>query len=488
MRRFILPVTLAVILSATGSSAQSYRLKSFSHGYIQSGVYTMSDSNTYYYSYGRGSSNVEVLQNFNSTNLGNPEPVGAILYDSAIYQLQSLQTSPFERHVQSFDMLNRPVTNETQRYVYPSGLTNFRRYSSSYYGTTANVQKITEEAGSPSGTSWVVLATDTFEYDASNNLIFHLLKQMQGSTLVNSTQVSSTYVGGLLSVVQSDYWSTSLNAWQMDGRWDYYYNGSNGLDKSVYLSFNQRTTDSFSSTGLQVSTLRESRPTAMSPFSPRFRDTFIYAGTQLTEKITLELISGNWVNFWKYQYLYNGTQLTDLISYQDIGGNWVPFEKYVYAQSGSTSHTYHMYWDGGLNVYDTTFDQVKAFNPGGLLTSFEQYNYNGSTPTQPDSMFRLYYESYNPLEVNSVYAAQPVLKVYPVPANHLLHFELVADKEGNMITSLYDMQGRLIRQSAGYTGKVGRHSIAVADLPSGEYILNVRLGDKVFHQRFSVMH
>jgi hypothetical protein len=372
--------------------------------------------------------------------------------------------------------------------VSPYGLTNFRKYSFSYYGTSPNIQKITEEAGIPPGTTWTVLGTDTFTYDANNNLVHHLRKEMQGGALVNRTQVNNTYVAGLLSVVQSDYWSTSSSAWKMDERWEYYYNGSNGLDKSIYLHANQKTTDSFSSTGLQISSLRESRTTSMGPFMPRFRDTFIYMGTQLTEKITLEMINGNWVNYWKYEYLYTGTQLTDLNSYEDISGNWVPFEKYAYGQSGSISHTYHMFWDSGLNVYDTTIDQVKTFNPGGLLTSFEQYNYYGGTPTKPDSIFRLYYESYNPLEVNTVAKAQAILKVYPVPANHVLHFELEAEKAGSITISIFDMQGRMVRQSVASTDRSQRHTMTVADLPAGQYILNIRVGDEALNQRFSVVH
>jgi hypothetical protein len=447
--------TAIILLIAIGVNAQSYRLKAFSHGYMQAAAYQANDTNSYFYSNGRGSANVQVISMNN--NIGNPEPVGHILADSMVSYFVTTANPPMfkERQTQNFDALGRPVFLQIHSPVnFPSPVNV--KASTTYYGTGNNIKTITTEHLNSSN-AWYISSVDSFEYDVNNNLLRILRKERTNNVLMDELETLYIYSNGLLINQQLKEYNNTTNAWVLKDDWNHYYNGSSMLVKTVHFtsSPNWRITDTFSNATL-VQSLTEVWNTSMSAYAPLRKTDFVYGSNLLTEKLNQQYSNSNWVNLGKEVSVYSNNN---------------EIERYILSWSTSTSS------------FDTVRTQYKTYNPGNLLTEFKQY-WHGSSPPVIDSIYRLYYESYNPLGI----ATETVnwdLKIYPVPANSILNVEIPGNVPGNRQLSIHDMSGRLLRQYNVANGN--RVSLPVNDLVAGQYMITVCSGGAKVTERFTVI-
>jgi hypothetical protein len=75
------------------------------------------------------------------------------------------------------------------------------------------------------------------------------------------------------------------------------------------------------------------------------------------------------------------------------------------------------------------------------------------------------------------------LRLYPNPANAILHIEIENATDASAIISIFDMMGRTIDVQTRFTN--GKMSINTAAYPAGNYIVKVVCNNKLYHAKFS---
>ncbi|MCB0851408.1 MAG: T9SS type A sorting domain-containing protein, partial [Bacteroidetes bacterium] len=76
--------------------------------------------------------------------------------------------------------------------------------------------------------------------------------------------------------------------------------------------------------------------------------------------------------------------------------------------------------------------------------------------------------------------ASPDMKIYPNPAQTKFNLELEGLSAGELVVSLYNLNGELVKQHSAQTlGGTHTETINLLDLPAGMYIVRVRNGDMI---------
>ncbi len=97
---------------------------------------------------------------------------------------------------------------------------------------------------------------------------------------------------------------------------------------------------------------------------------------------------------------------------------------------------------------------------------------------------RYYYEAFTN-DVPDGPIQTPALTVYPNPAHTLLNIEITGNSTATSL-HLLDMNGRVVKQQQLPTAKQFNTTIDIANLPAGNYIMQLNAGGKVMTQKVTV--
>jgi hypothetical protein len=134
---------------------------------------------------------------------------------------------------------------------------------------------------------------------------------------------------------------------------------------------------------------------------------------------------------------------------------------------------------------ETVASEIQARNTGGW-NQFEEFESNTFTLTPQDTILRLEFERFNfnlgRIIVKQVETAvdqplaEPSLYLYPNPVSEILHVDSELDAER---IEVYDVTGTLM-QSKNLTGTGRNHQMKLGSLPTGVYMIRVRLKNQEF--------
>lgn len=221
---------------------------------------------------------------------------------------------------------------------------------------------------------------------------------------------------------------------------------------------------------------------------PGDRHTYTYNTNNTINTHTKEsYISGSYHNEIKHTYVYN--TLNDMVI--DSTFNWV-------GTSGQWQlrYTNHYTYDASRNMiadsifqYNTTPSNhrkvILSYNINNDVLTKQTQSWSTSTNswtlTNVDTLRTYTYQPYNPTSVQG--SSQIHLRVYPNPASSYISFDVNADW-GCKSYSIFDVSGRIHRhQSIGNTIQ-NQHTIPIADLPIGVYILTIDTKDNRIQKTF----
>lgn len=187
----------------------------------------------------------------------------------------------------------------------------------------------------------------------------------------------------------------------------------------------------------------------------------------------------------RYEYLANSTSPIDTYLlyhiYNQASQLVTDSSLYTARTSGAYDLIRYTYYPDG-KLYEAIGANSTTFY---TYTSFGYYNsigiYHLSTPINGA---KFHYEHYWPADVASAVKNEADLKVYPVPANSLLHVEASFQEGGKLQGSVTDMQGRVVYHWNDDATKHYKKQIYLNHLPSGIYMLQIYTDNEVATKQF----
>lgn len=345
-----------------------------------------------------------------------------------------------------------------------------------------------------------------FSYDANNNLI-ELVRQYNSSpnsySWVNRYRDSIAYnsSGQYLAKYQFT-WDQATSQWLKAGPSHVYTYANNLIDKVEYYTWSISTqtstllkTEQYYYTAGILDSIELFLPSTTPPNSLAGVTRYIYSGNDVTEEIysysngtykktkkniskyntsnqlieTETIYAAQQSNVWynggyKTTYAYNsvsGTKEMILMqSYNSTNNTYNNMGKTLYVHNTNNLYTHKdlQYWDGNTNVW-------KYRENDTIIT----YHYKQNTTSVPST-------------VNS---SNATINLYPVPASAFVTIDVVWQKEQDFVIAIYNMQGQLVRQTSAAATLHYKQQIPIADLPSGNYILEVRNAEGRTTKQFS---
>lgn len=343
-------------------------------------------------------------------------------------------------------------------------------------------------------------ATTVCTYNASNEPTLHLTQTLTSGTWKNSARTRIVYKSNKPDTVYYDTWST-----QGSGSWR--------LSRCIVYTWSAN--DIGTATQYKRSVGRNPK------WENEWKTSYSYLGGNISDSTHEKYASGTWTKERKKKYTWTAGQLSVVEEDGNNGSNaWKPFYKAVYKYDGS-GRVIDIKNDmsdnaGGWKIYlkdtimynsgnstkapDTIIrvdgsngGYVNAFKAGfehdaaGRITKSYSYSWNGVSlweqNVSKDSVNKWYWTSGADVEVLTKKESN-ILAVYPSPANNELHVELNGILNRQVTFAVTDMQGRVAKSWTSYVN--GVVTVSVAELPAGNYVLQVNDGTQVSAKKFVV--
>lgn len=382
------------------------------------------DTTSYIYSFGRGSN----------------MKTGVIQYDTAI----SKHFGGTSTHYATYDNASRLKTR---------GYNAWQSYQDTlfYIGSNAEPDSLVSYGPFPKE-----VAYEKYLYNASRNLVRRVRKFINAKAEVSKDSFNYTYTGSNLT--HQDWYRDVKNA--------------------GYTFINSTTT-----------TFNAANKPLVITTSANEKLTYTYNTNNTVNTLTQEYYtSGSYQNNSKHSYVYN--TLNDVII--DSTFYWVST-----SSQWKLYYTNHYSYDASRNrIADSIFHyhttpsnfrkKTMSYNTNNDPLVIQYFSWNSATSTwtslsDADSLFTYTYQPYNPTSVQENTQAQ--LRIYPNPASAYISFDVNADWECKSY-SIFDVSGRIHRhQSIGNTIQ-NQHTIPIADLPIGVYILTIDTKDNRIQKTF----
>lgn len=331
-------------------------------------------------------------------------------------------------------------------------------------------------------------------YDANNKLIERVTQEYGSHTNYtwrNRYRDSMSYnTSGQLLARYQFTWDQSTNTWLKAGPSHVYTYANNLIDKVEYYTWNISTQTSvllkseqyYYTVGV-LDSIELYLPSTTPPNSLAGVTRYIYSGNDITEELfqytnatykktrktiskyntsgqltETEAINANqqsnvWLNGgYKTTYTYNsvsGTkEMTHIQSYNNTNNAYTNYSKTLYVHNSNSLFSYinHQYWDANNNSW--------------------KYRQDDTTLT--------YHYKMNTSSVHNTVNDNATISLYPIPASGFITLDVIWQKEQDFVIAIYNMQGQLVRQTTAEATLHYNQQIPVADLPSGNYILEVR--------------
>lgn len=365
------------------------------------------DSNRYYFSEGRGTTNGSPRTYYSYYNISSHDQTKDILSDSA-----------FNWH----DYTGSLSWNNTDRYTYDAqNKVTSAEVSSPYfawkyeavYGNTGMLEQV-NGLDTFGGTPLILKSTMYIEYDGQGKRIKDSTLSIASNTITGRRFYTYDASGNLI-----DFSAYRLNTgvWEMTIRNTFTYDSQNRLvtearEGDYGMGFMKQSKDSFAYTGNNV--------------EPTFYGTFIW---------------------------------------DDNNAVWAPYERIVYTFGTSGFHdayTIYRY----QSDWDTIEHDVYVYDVNNLLVRSNGYRYmgNGQFSTTPYDQSTLYYEDYFPASVLNATEKKIDVQLFPNPVTDVL--SIIADEVVRSI-KIVSMNGAVVMQKD-YNDK--QVSLNISHLAPGNYV------------------
>ena len=404
---------------------------------------------------------------------------------------------------------------------YTTGNLSYRYFQG--FGGTNNIDSITSQYFDTTSTSWVNNQFEVNAYNADNNLTNRILMNWDPPSVswVNNSKTTNTYTGlnNILKIVQNwsapsaawvnatkdsfgydassnmiyhlaQKWDTSALIWKNTNQYFDTFNATNEMIKSMRQSWgnaasiwknNTFTLYDYTAATLLSNTIVQHWDSALSAWINNTGDSLLYsAASDIATEINLNWDSAahTWKNVNRYEYTYdaNHNLLTDTLQ------NWVTAGGGRFANSKLHLYNYN------------TYNQVLVYTTETWNTAPPAWTYHLGGPNT-DVQYRYYYDIYPHIDttdttsgVKNLIAGSATLNVSPNPSNGAVNIKLNWDQLTPFSVAVYDINGDIVRRWDEAASKNYNRTITVSDLPSGTYFIKVRGDQKQLIQRFIVIN
>jgi hypothetical protein len=204
-----------------------------------------------------------------------------------------------------------------------------------------------------------------------------------------------------------------------------------------------------------------------------------YAGQRQETSVRQLMSMSGWVNDSRSSYSYDAKgkmRMTEEEEWDQLAADWEMKSRveYSYSNEGDNIEQKIAAWDGAgwVDMRRTRY----AYNQHHRVTSEESHTWDPTTNdwiiNSWDINRKFYYEAYTNA-VPEVAGRQIMLDVFPVPAKDRINISASFKTIQPVLITLTDMSGKIMRQHSEQAGVNYRSSLDVADLPAGNYIINI---------------
>lgn len=457
MRKFTLLALMMLGVNAVKTTAQTMRLSEVHRSYYftVAGGWSPFDSVQLKYPSNNGATSVDF-----DANKVKADSAYFLRYISGNYQPQKIETKTFDIQGRIIEKIihtyNNPNYEPTERYAY------------SYNGNNDETEELTQMYNSG---NWENYYKVTRTFDVNNNMTHLLNESWLNGAWVNSQQRAYTYdVNNNMVTYKFMMWNSGTSAWDSNYYQHFYY--TNNLEDSVYTYGWQsgwvpqgRYYCTYDVNNDNTHRLHQNWNAGTSTWENGLQ-TF----THYVNHLPVIDTTMNWpanIGNWRYNYRYGYTYNTD--------GNMLTY--------------YYQDWDTTNAVFVNNILDSSTFN-GLYKTMRRSYTWDNVTnsygATDYDAITKYYYQPYT-ADVKSVEKTAGTLTIYPVPTRNNLNIKMQWKEAQDFTIAIYDMQGRLIKQTGEKATKEFVKNISVNGLPAGNYILKVRGKDATVQEQFVIM-
>lgn len=228
---------------------------------------------------------------------------------------------------------------------------------------------------------------------------------------------------------------------------------------------------------------------------------YIYDTLGLLIKDSTYATAGNGKTLTYYYYDTSQNRVLD-VQYRIGGTTPIPLDTHytyhIYDQANHLIKDSSFYTGASQGVYNNVFytyypDGKLHSMYGGDLSVTYTYTSFGHVATADYETFyqnsmegyiRFNYEHYWPAGVANTIKNEADLKVYPVPANNMLHVEAEFKEGGKLQGSVTDMQGSVVYQWKDGATTNYKKQVQLGHLPAGIYMLQLYTDNEVATQQF----
>lgn len=224
------------------------------------------------------------------------------------------------------------------------------------------------------------------------------------------------------------------------------------------------------------------------------RLTFSYdASNKMTSYVVENFTNTTWQNAEKYEYVYIGNNVLQTIEYTWSNNAWTISGKHSYtydSNDNKLTDTYNTY-DLPSGLFVNSYILLWTYNNFNQPVTYGSQTWdvaaNAWTYTTDDFLYRYYYQNYFPTDVNTIDQEKIAVNLFPVPASENINIDAKFERNKNYQLNLFDVQGKLIKSLNGHANTL-HQTISVAELQSGNYFINLIVGDQKVSKKFIVAH
>lgn len=315
------------------------------------------------------------------------------------------------------------------------------------------------------GTGWVPYTKTVNTYTSANLLASSAFQTWNGSSWTTvSKDVYSYLPNGKLQSDQYQLWDNLTSSYVPASQKNYFYDASNNLIDE---------TDETLGAGITYTT----------------QTVYTYLGSKLLSTTYSAWNGSAWVNTKMYTNTYDTTtnnRIAMLTQHWDATNSvWVNDSLATYSSfTSSSSNLPRTEIDQFMDtsgMWQNLMEFTYTYNSNNQLTSAVGESYNVSVGWEfangdPKSLY--YYGPYSVVSgVKNVVSNNGDAKVYPVPAQNMLHIDLSWNEPQAATISIVDMSGKVVRQWNAPYGNEYRGGVSVNNLSEGAYIIKIN-GEK----------
>ena len=418
MKRKILLLTLAfsALFYKNLEAQTASRLTAQSDWTFGGSAFKPVDSTYYNYSGGRGGDLTHQLKYDNFTTW---DYVGDTAYQNAWY------------YVQTFDSLNNLKSTISQ--MWSSG-------------------------------AWVPVTNMIYFYDTMNRVTYNILQTWSGTEWVSSTRHDYSFNSSnqmYLDLLQT--WNTFTLNWDPASQKTYYFDASGTLINETDQTF--------------IATV------------PTYTIQYAYTQSATKNTTTVSTWSGTgWVNDSLYTDTFDSSTGNRIMSsrqlYNAVSSVWMNETLHLYSNfvsgTGLPQTDVYQTWDSaGSGLWVNVMQFTNTYNGSNQLTSEKGTSWNVGAglfeSALNDPMHKFYYSTYSPsgITVKTALNNGGEANIYPVPAQNMLHVDLRWNEAQSATISIYDMQGRVVRQWNAPVGTQYNSAVSVDNLATGTYFVKI---------------